>query len=385
MILAMTLFVRNEEDIIESNLVYHLERGVDFIVATDNRSEDGTTSILERYAREGHVRLLREDTDSYSQPRAMERMAHIAADEYEADWVINNDADEFWWPREGSLKELLSTVPDCYGALTASRVNFVARPQDGTAFSDRMIFAKVREVSGMEPKASFKYPFDRYAHYVMPKVAHRGRREVGIVDASHGVIGEGLASVPGWFPVDILHFPLRSYAHFEAKVRNGGRALERHPDRSFNPHLRELYDLYQRGALPEYWEDKVFDDDAVATGIADVRLTVDRRLERWFRERRGSDGPSSEEALPEWPEPSRREASMLRAITVGEWHESRARKLERQLAKRAEQMERLERRMEKVREESREVAARLAELETSKWWGSRLASRARHPTRSKTQ
>ncbi|HJM57083.1 MAG TPA: hypothetical protein QF446_07130 [Planctomycetota bacterium] len=38
--LVMTLLVRNEEDILATNIEYHLARGVDFIIATDNLSDD---------------------------------------------------------------------------------------------------------------------------------------------------------------------------------------------------------------------------------------------------------------------------------------------------------------------------------------------------------
>ena len=58
--LVMTLLARDEEDIVASWLDFHLNAGVDFVVATDNRSNDGTTEILERYEREGHVHLIRE-------------------------------------------------------------------------------------------------------------------------------------------------------------------------------------------------------------------------------------------------------------------------------------------------------------------------------------
>lgn len=37
--LVMTLLVRNEADVIETNLEYHLAQGVDFVIVTDHGSE----------------------------------------------------------------------------------------------------------------------------------------------------------------------------------------------------------------------------------------------------------------------------------------------------------------------------------------------------------
>ena len=60
MTLVMTLLVRDEADIVDAQIAFHLHAGVDFVVATDNRSQDGTTEILERYERAGVLHLLRE-------------------------------------------------------------------------------------------------------------------------------------------------------------------------------------------------------------------------------------------------------------------------------------------------------------------------------------
>ena len=108
MTLVMTLLARDEIDVVDSWLAFHLNAGVDLVIATDNRSQDGTTEVLEEYARSGQVRLIREPGEDLRQDEWVTRMARLAATEYGADWVINSDADEFWWPRGASLSEVLA-------------------------------------------------------------------------------------------------------------------------------------------------------------------------------------------------------------------------------------------------------------------------------------
>ena len=42
-------------------------------------------------------------------------MARLAASEYGADWVFNNDADQFWWPITGTIKDGVDQIPEEYG------------------------------------------------------------------------------------------------------------------------------------------------------------------------------------------------------------------------------------------------------------------------------
>src|SRR5262249_30645506 len=102
--LVATVLARDEADIIDAQVAFHLNAGVDFVIATDNNSRDGTTEILEAYQRDGCLHLIREPAEGLRQGEWVTRMARLAATDFGADWGINSDADEFWWPRGGPLQ-----------------------------------------------------------------------------------------------------------------------------------------------------------------------------------------------------------------------------------------------------------------------------------------
>ena len=51
--LVMTLLVRDEVDVVRANVNFHLQRGVDFVIVTDNRSVDGTRDVLADLEKDG--------------------------------------------------------------------------------------------------------------------------------------------------------------------------------------------------------------------------------------------------------------------------------------------------------------------------------------------
>ena len=275
--LVMTLLARDEEDIVEENLVYHLERGVDFVVATDNNSRDDTPGILERYQREGHVHLIREPSTDFVQHAWRTRMARLAATDFGADWVIDNDADEFWWPLEGGdLKDLFAAQPDHVQAVMARKLNFVPRPGSAGPFYARML---LRDNEGR----------NLIGRLILPKVAHRGVADVNVGTGSHRITLDGVSPKSYPAPVEILHFSVRSYESFEVRVRNAGEALP--PQEADDPHgnvtaqYREMFRIYQDGRLRDYYDTLVVDDEQAEEEIAAGRLVADDRLQRFFRER----------------------------------------------------------------------------------------------------
>ena len=87
--LIMTLLVRDEEDIIEKNIRFHLNHGVDFIIATDNGSVDGTRGILKKYENKGLLHLIDEKNQDYSQAEWVNRMGKLAYEKYHADTLLS--------------------------------------------------------------------------------------------------------------------------------------------------------------------------------------------------------------------------------------------------------------------------------------------------------
>ncbi len=287
---VMTLLVRDEADIVDEQIAFHLGAGVDFVIATDNRSQDGTTEILERYAREGRLHLIRESGEDLRQSEWVTRMARLAAD-FGADWVLNTDADEFWWPQGAGLKDVLGVVPSRYGVVRAAWRNFVPRPNDGRPFSERM-------TARLCTPAFHHHPLSTHS-----KSAHRAVADVRVGRGNHEAFGEGLLPLRGWYPLEILHFPVRSLEHSVRKYVTQFVALEKNAEKGIPNHMAEAYEAYRAGRLEEFYEPLVVDDDALARGVGDGSLAVDTRLrdrlrQLGFGQRQSGprDGPVSDTA-----------------------------------------------------------------------------------------
>ena len=264
--LVMTLLVRDEADIVDAQIAFHLNAGVDLVIATDNRSEDGTTEILERYAGEGHLHLIREEGDDLRQSEWVTRMARLAATDFAADWVINADADEFWCARGGSFRELFAAIPGRFGVVRGAWRNFVPRPDDDRFFAERM--------TARLSAPSF-HPHPLTTHF---KSAHRGTGDVRIGRGNHEAFGDGLFSLRGWYPIEILHFPVRSLAHCRRKYVTQFVALERNAEKGIAGHMAEAYRAYRAGALDAFYEPLVVDEDELRLEVERGKLVVDTRL-----------------------------------------------------------------------------------------------------------
>ncbi len=269
--LAMTLLLRDNADILEANLRYHLARGVDVILATDNGSHDRTVEILERYRGRGVAEVWHEHSPDFDQGAWVTRMARQAATEHGADWVINNDADELWWPKDGDLKDVFERIPDEFGRLVVPRTNFVARPDDGRHPFERMT---LREVRSYNPRG----------RPILPKTAHRGAPDIRVSPGCHHALATGLVVVPDRDPIHIFHYGLRSVEQFEQRIRNAAEIMKGDPDAPSNATLawKQGYRHLLDGTLRDFYDSNVVGDEAAEARIAAGELILDRRVSHFL-------------------------------------------------------------------------------------------------------
>jgi hypothetical protein len=266
--LVLTLLARDEADIVDAQIAFHLHAGVDYVIATDNRSQDRTAEILERYERAGVLLLLREGGDDMRQDEWVTRMARLAATDFGADWVINADADEFWWPRSGSLKDVLAAVPERYGVVRGCWRHFVPRPLTDAFFAERMTVRLCAPAHPGDKETIF------HAHQ---KVAHRADPEVSIEPGNHDARSPRLAPLRGWHPLEVLHFSLRSPEQLGRKAVRDWVGWTRNPYGS-TLHQDLAYQAQRAGRIDEYYGSFVVTDEDLARGLADGSLALDTRL-----------------------------------------------------------------------------------------------------------
>jgi len=267
----MTLLVRDEEDIIRENIEFHKSQGVDFFIVMDNGSIDATSNILKEYESIGILKYIwnGEERRQYQWVTQMARMAHTL---YDADWVINNDADEFWWPQQGDLKETIQKIPAQYNVLRAQRHNFVSIDEDHAHFFNQMVY---REEISLNP----------IGEALPPKVAHKGHEQIIVAPGNHNVAGmENLQIFDG--DIEIFHFPIRSYEQLIRKNANAGKAYENDNTvpKSVGKARRTLYEEYKKNgnSLQDYYAQHLYNKNQIKKEIKSGLIVKDARLQNYL-------------------------------------------------------------------------------------------------------
>jgi glycosyltransferase involved in cell wall biosynthesis len=253
--LVMTLLVRNEEDIIADNIHFHASVGVDAFVVLDNASDDNTADIVRSLQDQYDITMMYEPAKTYRQRQWVTRLAHFAKKKLGADWVMSNDADEFWVPKSGNLKSGLDrkgSVVRCprYNMMMTREMVGADQPYYTSTLHVR------NPIQWDYEDTDFQQTMATYLRAVPENVAVNLHGFIRMLSGNHSAwhIARGFKRT--WSDnITVYHYPIRDYEGFEKRIIDR-REIIRSPEatRVLSKRYQIWSDLYDQNRLREVYD-----------------------------------------------------------------------------------------------------------------------------------
>ena len=209
--IIMTILAKDEIDVIEENIKFHLKQGIDFIIATDHNSTDGTKEVFKKYQEKGVLHLIEEQ---------------------------NPDYEQFWYSSHNDFKKDIEKLKN-YNIAIIPMFNIF--PEAKSLEDDEKFYHNTRGILSECNTSSFKYT---------SKCMLKTKDYESIAQGNYNAKMHNKRAI---VDITIFHYGIRNYKQFENKVLKGHIALQ-NQEKEIGQHWREFYKAYEEGRLPEVYE-----------------------------------------------------------------------------------------------------------------------------------
>lgn len=307
----------DQGDILQDFLDWHLQLGIDVILAMDGGSTDGSRDVLEEYAKTGRVGwvpLPERDTRKYA---VGDELAALARDRYDADWIILCDVDEFLCTKGADLRTILAKAEgDGLTLLTVPRRNMTGPLlQPGQRATQALTLRIDRAV---EPTPEQQISWDLPAPFVFLEVGgHVAVRASALAEYGPGAHvatttwGESGTSDQLY----ILHYAVRGFESLRTKVHNTAAWLDHneHLPPGWGWHWRRWIRLNEEGRLREDYDQQFVSPERAQQLIREGICVVDTTIAEWIAKEQGNS--NRRRGMPNWMQRFSRTLSPFRRVS----------------------------------------------------------------------
>jgi Glycosyl transferase family 2 len=290
----------DQGDILQDFLEWHLDLGVDLILAMDHGSTDGSRELLEEYSKTRPVVWYPVEERDIRKYSPADELAALARDRYGADWIIHCDVDEFLCTRGADLRTILARVAkDEITLITVPRRTMTGAPlQPGQRATQALTLRIDRTV---EPTPLQQVTWDLPAPFVFLEVGGHLIVRAEAFDRYGAGAHVGTTKWGKTATLDdlyILHYPVRGFDSLETKVRNTISWLDanKHLAPGMCWHWRRWIHLSEQGLLREDYDRQFVSPEQARELVEQGVCAVDESVVGWLaareRNRAGRRGVS---------------------------------------------------------------------------------------------
>lgn len=252
--LIMTILVKNEQDILEKQIRFHKAMGVDSFIATSHNSTDKTNEILEKLKKEGLILDIIYETDPiYHQSKFVNKMINLAKNKYNADWIINADADEFYYSKHLNLKaDIAEAIKAGLNNLWVdSTFLFPTDEQDYLRDSHYFVIKPFQNFEAKNLEIKSDKIFEIFiGSQGCTKVIHNTKDFKEIYMGNHSIKMRNNKAMQS-STILLYHYHIRNYQQQKEKVL---RYIDTQIPNGGGTHMLNMINLYKQGKLRESYE-----------------------------------------------------------------------------------------------------------------------------------
>ncbi len=292
--IVLLTYPSDQGDILKAYIEWHLDLGVDFIIAQDCGSSDNTHEILDLFSSRGQLQWFQMPERNISRYSPAADAVKIAIDRHGADWIIMSDVDEFLCPQGDDLRTILQRASaDNVTAISIPCFNMTGRVRESTERATETLTLRIDQplIETGEQRLSGDIPVPYIFMRHNPKTIARASAFVEYGPGTHRVITAwGKAEqLPN---LHILHYQIRGFDKFRTKIANAAAFLEEntHLEDWWAWHWRRWIRLNREGRLREDYQNQFVSPGRAEELIRDGICSVDETISNWVKNNKRAPG-----------------------------------------------------------------------------------------------